>query len=428
MKLCLLINLAVSIASAPAIDEDRSQPNPVLEQFWRDSLKRINDEETYAELLDSIGLMGKEASQAIPALLDDLKSDVVYRRKLACKALAVIGRSKEPVIAAIIELSGDAEFRVQYEAEAALVKFDQLAAPLLEKAMADANGSTRIRYAELLFRVTHHPEKSLPVLIAGLKDADSGVRYQAAGVLGMMGRAAAPAVKALATRLDDPDPYYRMDAALHLWSVERNSERVIPIVKSVLEDREFTAQTSVALALLERMGTQAHELAPLIVKLCSDPDENKRISAVNYLCLVCSDPKIYLPVLRTCLSDTNPLVRGNCAIALAKAGAVARGEAPLIRKLLKDDNPLTRVQAAMALWRLDADVDRTLPVLIAGLDSADRMAVINSLNALGEIGPPAKPAVPVLLERLKNSRLRPSYVKETINLIDPEALRLHGGR
>jgi HEAT repeat protein len=126
---------------------------------------------------------------------------------------------------------------------------------------------------------------------------------------------------------------------------------------------------------------------------------------------------------------------------LGAIGSEADGAVPLLLKILQDNESEFRSHAAGALGRIgDADA---IPVLINTLNDVDHHLVSASAQAIGRFGPSAKQALPQLLELLDDNRTHsirvsgehpegvPVTVRETVvealNKIDPETARQAAG-
>lgn len=427
MSTCLTLCIVLLSPAAPAPAAAEPVPNPALEQFWREALKNVTDDESFNEVASMLGRIGPEAADAIPALLDELHSDRPNRRQAACTALGMIHLKADVVLPELVRLFAQRDVLVRRAAYDAAARFGPEAAPLFANALDDPAANIRITAARALWKATHKTDKILPVLLAALKDKEAGTRSAAAWALGEMGPAAAAAVPALAEEMNDPRPLQRVLAAFNLWKVEGKPEHVIPVFNRALEERDQETMANV-FDLLRMMGHAAQGTTPALLKICNEPDNFYHVTALYTLHEVGADPKVVLAAARRALGHPNPDVRGNAALLLSDLGPEARADLPAIRALLKDKDPVARCQGAVAVWKFEHDAS-VIAVLTEELTSPNELAQAAAVAGLARIGPEAKGAVPrllKLLEKSKPSARRP--LLDAIRQIDPEAVPRKGER
>lgn len=425
MSTCLTLCIVLLSPAAPAPAAAEPVPNPALEQFWREALKNVTDDESFNEVASMLGRIGPEAADAIPALLDELHSARPYRQQAACKALGMLRLERDSVLPALVRLFAADDYFVRSAARDAAARFGPAAESLLTRALDAPSADARIAAAHALWGATGKTDKVLPVLLAAMKDKDERVRREAMWALGNMGPAASAAVPALAAAMSDPRPRQRVHAAFNLWKVEGKTERVIPTLNRALEEKDEDAMADL-FGLLSQMRGAARGTTPALLKLCEEADISNHVNSLSVLYDVEADPKAALPAVRRSLHHANAVVRGNAVIALAYFGPEARADLPAVRALLKDDNPVLRCQAAITLWKMERDPGAVV-VLTDGLSSPDGSARVTALNGLRIVGPDAKGALPRLREMLQ--KLGPQgrkNVLEIIRRIDPAAVPRRG--
>jgi len=86
-----------------------------------------------------------------------------------------------------------------------------------------------------------------------------------------------------------------------------------------------------------------------------DSDVVKRRQAIRELGSKTGDAERVVPVLQETLSDENPYVRHDAALALAKFGAAAKPATPVLARLLKDRDLNVRKAAGEALKKIDPE-------------------------------------------------------------------------
>ncbi len=172
-------------------------------------------------------------------------------------------------------------------------------------------------------------------------------------------RALGPAlVEAFEKAKDDPDPRVRQYLALALGRLDPPlPDRAIADLKVALNDRDGEARIMAIWALgSSGDATVVAELEPLY----SSPDAGIRKMVVYALGALPGETQI--GTLRTALSDTEPDVRWNAAVALARHGN--RESVPVLHQMLDRKYVEDTVKRNA---RPDADQDPVADVMISGL-------------------------------------------------------------
>ena len=150
----------------------------------------------------------------------------------------------------------------------ALLKGDKEALPVLVELLKSERAPVRVTAANGLAELGAGAEGALPGLIVALKDKDLNVRYWALSAIKKMGPAAATAVPALIVALsthpvtepglDGPPRYYkdaRSITAEALGSIGPGAKAAVPRLKQVAakdDEPEVRAAATAALALIDR--------------------------------------------------------------------------------------------------------------------------------------------------------------------------------
>jgi HEAT repeat protein len=307
-----------------------------------------------------------------------------------------------------------------------LAKF---AVPELREALKDKNGLVRIKAAEALWRIDKTPGAVLmPVLLDGLKDADPGIRAAAPAVivlLGTKGKSAIPVlisllkdkeytVKASAvTALGDLGPL-AVDAAEPLLDLTRDKDFVLlepfvgaslaslgegalPTLTQAVSDRS-AERRHVAASALANMGPGASPAAAALAGALKADDPQTRRLAAHALGKIGKAAKMTLPSFDATLSDPNPWVRLESALATWLISGDAK-HAKLIIRALGDDSPQVREFACTCLVTMRAAGKDAVGPLMKLLEDKDVQP--HAVRALGEIGPAAEKALPSVRPLLK---------------------------
>jgi HEAT repeat protein len=192
----------------------------------------------------------------------------------------------------------------------------------------------------------------------------------------------------------------------------RARQEAMSVLVAALRDRETKTRATATYALY-RVATPREALPALTETMLHDPEPDVRATTAMVLGYLGADA---VPVLLDALADPNPMVRefvegalarmvpgatavpalvkglGNetsrriAAVVLGKMGNAAKEAVPHLEKLLDDDKLAIRIPAAWALWKIDGQLDRTVPILIQGVNEGDVLGRIDDMKGLAEIG------------------------------------------
>jgi HEAT repeat protein len=220
-------------ATAPAADA----------HAWLDALYSQNPREVEAATQE-VQALGVKAVPIIQSTLRDHESEA-ERIKAALKAAGLLGRDAAaaiPEVSAVLPEPG-----VTAEAALALSFMGRDAFKPLHDALSSQDPMVRREalrsIGKLKDRASLDAEEVLPLLVAGLKDGDEGVRAVAATYLGIIHQAPDTAVPALIEGLSDPDPEVRRASAAALGEFGEDAKSAIPALKKAAGDKnEDTAR------------------------------------------------------------------------------------------------------------------------------------------------------------------------------------------
>jgi len=123
-----------------------------------------------------------------------------------------------------------------------------------------------------------------PALIRLLNDTNYDVRYVSVFALRSLGPVAKEALPSLIRCLDDPEFTVRDEAVMSLGIIHEDPERVIPILRSIIEKNRGNAiLCQDAMQALGSFGTRAASAAPILLPFVNDQNPNTRSRATNAL-------------------------------------------------------------------------------------------------------------------------------------------------
>jgi uncharacterized protein (TIGR02996 family) len=193
-------------------------PVPMPESFLAAIRDRPDDDSPRLILADYLNERGDVRGEFILEALRNQDVEVRYR---AMEALGSIGRDAVEAVPALVAVLHDQDADVRYRAAIALSTIGpeaREAAPALENALRDQNADVRSAAAIALGLIGPEAREAVPALTEALRDQDPNVRYRAALALGSIGPEARAAVPALVETLRDQDEGVRFEAT---WAINR---------------------------------------------------------------------------------------------------------------------------------------------------------------------------------------------------------------
>ncbi|HTU26269.1 MAG TPA: HEAT repeat domain-containing protein [Pirellulales bacterium] len=350
--------------------------------------------------------LGPKAEPGIDPLKAALSDEDPGTRMQAALALGQIGPAAKSAVPALVHvLDDDALTGVRYTAAYALGQIgDKEAVASLKK--ASVGKDTLLSTLSIWAIAKLEPEneqavgKAIDAIVSAMEDKRPEVRQAAAQALWDLKAPHEKVGPALAAALNDENPEV---VANVLDSLASLGEKIAPRVSTALEDPKRQAR---ALALVERMGPQARQCVPVLVKLLGQVgDENpanneKKEQILTALGAVGPDAAPAVAAIAPALASNDPQVVGAACFALSRIGPPAASTLPAITKQLASESIYARVAAASAVVAIEADKARAakqaLPLLTKALESDIPMVQVEAAQSLGVLGPAAKSAVPNL--------------------------------
>jgi HEAT repeat protein len=210
--------------------------------------------------------------------------------------------------------------------------------------------------------------RSIEQLIADIEDTAPAKRVQAIGNLANRGEAARPAISAVITALEDPDPEVRMVAALCLGELRLEPEQVMPALEKAIDD-------------------------PTV-------DEARPMYVVAGLALG-SFGAPALPHLRRSLASDKLALRRGALLGLFRVGPPAAEAIDELVLIVEKGDPQLRGYVHQAIMGIGPGAEAAVEALITNLSSEDFHTQYWACRALGAIGPAAQPATDKLVELVR---------------------------
>lgn len=284
-----------------------------------------------------------DLANAVPALVEALKSPQAGIRRNAAFALGELGPEGVPAIAALTEaLAHDTDIDVRRDAAFALGEIGPDALPALMPLLSAPDARIRRSVASSLVRIG---EPAVPDLAALLHSPDPIVRRNAAGILGRMGPTARSAVAALEACREDNDPAFCWTVKQALRSIKQVTVR--DRIEN-LHDQDVLIRVAAARALGEEHAGEEAPI-PALIRCLNDPKAAVRKAAALSLAKIGAPA---LPALIAALGHTDPQIRKNAAFSLGEMGDTATAAIPELTMLRRDDRAAVRWCADNALNKI----------------------------------------------------------------------------
>jgi HEAT repeat protein len=295
----------------------------------------LDDKDSKVRAVGAIALWDRapEAKAAIPRLTELLKDKDAYVRRVSAFALAKMDLTgHKATITALTELLPDKDGMVRRAATEALAHVDP-------KAMGPMGPEAKA---------------AVPVLVEILRHGDLLNRGAAVKTLRNMGPEAKTAIPALIGLLNDKDDEIGMTAVEALLEIPQATKDLSVVTGILQSPNVWTYPARVAVAeQLWTMDPKAKPIIPTLKRLLQDKNWSVRLpSALALAKLGPDEQKTALAVLVEWLRDKDAVVRQQAAFALGEIGPEAKAAIPSLATGLQDGNAEVRKAAAKALEKI----------------------------------------------------------------------------
>lgn len=383
-----------AVAAAPALVAALGSENILLRGGARNALVKLGPgvvpalitglvaatkADVRGDAAEILGKLAADPQRSVPALIAALRDPEDQVQDKAAHALGAFGAAAKPGVAVLLDLKSANE-NLDYDFGDALAKI--VDAPSLRTPLHSTNASARRRAA---FALGQMPPPAGALLIEALGSPVGALRLAAIAALRPDNAGAAAAVP-VARLLHDQSPEIRRQALTFLLNVGRPAAAARTAVAGAVGDADPSVR-ALALEALGRIASSPAEIAP-VVPLLRDPVLEVRRAAVRALAYCPAGPST-LAVLLELLQqpDMAPYVAG----AVGALG-LREGVEPLTRVLRSTDHA-ARHAAALGLARLGPIAAPATEELLRALEQEKEPNPCDFWDALIGIGPQAGSAI-----------------------------------
>jgi len=180
------------------------------------------------------------------------------------------------------------------------------------------------------------------------------------GVLRKIGSQAKPAVPLLRQVRNDTNVWLRITAAEALWTINRETNELVPICLETLKYFDPGAQ-AIAADLVDQFCVEQHAALPELHEMLASRDTRVQLHAAHALWTLTGETDKTIPSLVLCLQDyfkygKNGESRRLAAETLGQMGARARSAVPALVVALSDGEEQVRAAATNALKAIEGKV------------------------------------------------------------------------
>ena len=384
------------------------------------------DHELAVTIVETLGLMGRDAEGAVPALIAALRQPNFFvqghpiRSIFNWKCVLTLAEIGAPAIPALVETLSDANADIRYYAAEALSYMGYEARPAalaLVPLLNDEYDKVRAMAASALGKMKSRPLEDITVIFDSM-DMDPTLEKRIQADDEMLAKAAQAAIPDLMPMLEDEN-YSIRAAAVHALGTLGGAVAV-PALTAALKDRHDKVREAAATALGE-IGHPAKAAVPALIHILKKgPYEAQgvRVSAVQGLGGI-GTPAAASGLIEA-LNDQSSFIRRMVIVALASIGEPVDTIVPPLMQMLADSDSEVCFESSQALGRIG---EPAVPALIEGLSHENKVVREWSASTLLRIGPSAEAAVSALKQAFsddKDARVREiaAYALKAIELFE----------
>lgn len=346
-----------------------------------------------ASLMVQVGL---DTATAQPILVAALAHDDLALKMQAAFTLAQRKLERDKVLPIFVDGLKHKSSGVRLQAVQGVSMFGNGASAYavdIAKMFKDSDSSVRQQSIYALQNVRGTPEAVIPILNGIFKD---GAPEAKRAIMQMVYIYGDKSMDLIIDGLKDKDTSVRQQAIWAIRNVRGTPERMVPVLTDLFKDGDSSVKTSV-LSIAFIYGEKSLDIVTTGLK---DKDGNVRQQAIWALHNVRGTPEKMVPMLRTIFKEGDANARA-AIIQVAHIYGVRGKE--LVMEGLKDKNTSVRQQAIYAISNIQGDLTELAPTIIDLLRDKDvgglRHQLVWTLSRTGDAG------VPQLAELLNDADL-----------------------
>lgn len=299
------------------------------------------------EAMTALGTLKGQAREAVPALLDLLKSGTIPEAVRAAHTLGKIGPVSPQVVPALLAALEDTDDQLRTAAVAGLGELGPMAAneivPALDRLLRKPAAVSPVTVLEALAKLGPASRAALPGVLELADTGSAAVRKSAFETLGSIGEASPQVLAALRAGLGDMS--WETGEAARLALVRLGKDAVAVLLEALADPGTHQR----AATALVQMGASA---TPGLIRALAGRDRNQRSQIIAVLASIASNTRQFTPLL-TALHDDSAVIRQDVAAVLRQSGPLAQEAIPALLASLQDSDAAVRLAAAQAIHAIE---------------------------------------------------------------------------
>ncbi|MDF1665293.1 MAG: HEAT repeat domain-containing protein [Planctomycetota bacterium] len=365
-------------------------------------------------VLNTIGGIGPNAEAAVPALAKLLEDGPREEGYGIVYALGFIGPKASKAIPALLKFGGTRLTRIS--AAKTLGHMGPVAVPALIKALKSPTPYTKACAALALGLVQPKAQEALLPLTSALSDFSAVVRGDARTALGMYGEDAGAAAPILVTQWKSGMKFEKRGIVETLMKIGPGASIAAPILIEELDSKDGSVQKTLLLSALGRIGGDPKLLGSVFTKMMKHKDAAIRRKAALGFKAMGTKGEVAIPALFNALKDSDSETRIYVKQSLNQLTPSSAEHIPILLDVMNGSDQSTAIFGVRLLARMGPKAKKAIPAMIGTLKKAGRSLGGEILLALSQIGPEAKSVQKLLVEKLKDRRLRRFALKGLVFL------------
>lgn len=366
------------------------------------------------EIADALASFGEQAKEAVPALVELLRStkeedfNKHFRPRSGSDespAMIALRRIGKPAVAEVSALLDSPQGFVRWQAARVLGGIGPDARDALpalkasfDKELTRGEMAHLGAYITLALAQAHLGADAGPIvakLAELLSHKEEPVRLETLRALARFGRKAESAVMAIIPLLDDKQEMISAQAADTLRVIGPAAKVAVPALAKKLADPDLNVRRN-ALKTIRSFGAVVVEVVPELIKLLSDMDEAFRREAVEVIASIGPPAKAAVSDLTKLLKSEDDREKTVVLQALAAIGPDAASAGKEIVPIANGKDRDLRTQALETLGRIGNTTPEVLNAITVRFKDDFMPVRIAAVRALAVLGPGAKDAAPTL--------------------------------